>query len=37
VGKVGFDVKLVEFSPYPRSDQKIAADDYVVTLLVSKI
>lgn len=32
----GYKVKLVELSPYPRSDQKIAAGDYVVTLLVSK-
>ena len=32
----GYKVKLVGLSPYPRSDQKIAAGDYVVTLLVSK-
>ena len=32
----GYKVKLVNLSPYPRSDQKIAAGDYVVTLLVSK-
>lgn len=32
----GYKVKLVDLSPYPRSDQKIAAADYVVTLLVSK-
>ena len=31
-----YKVKLVALSPYPRSDQKIAAGDYVVTLLVSK-
>jgi hypothetical protein len=33
----GYKVKLVELSPYPESDQKIAANDYVVTLMVSKI
>jgi hypothetical protein len=33
----GYKVKLVDLSPYPRSDLKIAAGDYVVTLLVSKI
>jgi hypothetical protein len=32
----GYKVKLVELSPYPRSNQQIAAGDYVVTLLVSK-
>lgn len=32
----GYDLKLVDLSPYPRSDRKIAAGDYVVTLLVSK-
>lgn len=32
----GYKVKLVDLSPYPRSNQKIAAGDYVVTLLVSK-
>ena len=32
----GYRVKLVELSPYPRSAHKIAAEDYVVTLLVSK-
>ena len=32
----GYKVKLVDLSPYPRSDRKIAAGDYVVTLLVSK-
>jgi hypothetical protein len=32
----GYKVKLVELSPYPRSSQRIAAGDYIVTLLVSK-
>ncbi|MGH9933325.1 MAG: hypothetical protein ACREA9_29425 [Pyrinomonadaceae bacterium] len=30
----GYKVKLVDLSPYPRSDRKIAARDYTVTLLV---
>jgi len=32
----GYRVKLVELTPYPRSNRKIAAGDYVVTLLVNK-
>jgi hypothetical protein len=32
----GYKVKLVELSPYPRSDRKIAPRDYTATLLVSK-
>lgn len=32
----GYRVKLVELNPYPRSSQRIAAGDYIVTLLVSK-
>ena len=32
----GYKVKLVELSPYPRSDRKIARHDYTATLLVSK-
>ena len=32
----GYKVKLVELSPYPRSDQKIARRDYTATLLVSR-
>ena len=31
----GYKVKLVDLSPYPRSDRKIAPHDYVATLLVS--
>ena len=32
----GYKVKLVELSPYPRSDRKIGPRDYAATLLVSK-
>jgi hypothetical protein len=32
----GYKVKLVELSPYPRSDRKIARRDYTATLLISK-
>ncbi len=32
----GYLVKLVDLSPYPLSKQKIAAGDYIATLLVSK-
>ena len=32
----GYKIRLVELSPYPRSDRKIAVVDYVVTLLVNK-
>lgn len=32
----GYKVKLVELTPYPRSDRKIAPGDYTATLLVSK-
>ena len=32
----GYKVKLVDLSPYPRSDRKIAPGDYTATLLVSK-
>ena len=32
----GYKLKLVELSPYPRSDRKIRPGDYVATLLVSK-
>jgi len=32
----GYKVKLVELSPYPRSDRKIGQRDYAATLLVSK-
>jgi hypothetical protein len=32
----GYKLRLVGLNPYPRSDQKIAAGDYTVTLLVSK-
>ena len=32
----GYKVKLVDLSPYPRSDRKIAPRDYTATLLVSK-
>lgn len=31
-----YKVKLVDLSPYPRSDRKIAPRDYTATLLVSK-
>jgi len=31
-----YKVKLVELSPYPRSDRKIARRDYTATLLVSR-
>jgi hypothetical protein len=31
-----YKIKLVDLSPYPRSDQKIAKSDYTATLLVSK-
>jgi hypothetical protein len=32
----GYKLKLVDLSPYPRSDRKIARGDYTATLLVSK-
>jgi len=32
----GYKMKLVELSPYPRSDRKIGRRDYTATLLVSK-
>lgn len=32
----GYKVKLVDLSPYPRSDRKIVRRDYTATLLVSK-
>lgn len=32
----GYKIRLVELSPYPRSNRKIAAGDYVVTLLVNR-
>lgn len=32
----GYKVKLVDLSPYPRSDRKIAAGDYVATMVISK-
>ena len=32
----GYGVKLIDLSPYPRSDRKIARRDYIATLLVSK-
>jgi len=32
----GYKVKLVDLSPYPRSDRKIARRDHTATLLVSK-
>jgi hypothetical protein len=32
----GYRVTLVDLSPYPRSDRKIARRDYIATLLVSK-
>ena len=32
----GYKVKLVDLSPYPRSDRKISTSDYTATLLVSK-
>jgi hypothetical protein len=32
----GYTVRLVGLNPYPQSAQKIAAHDYVVTLLISK-
>jgi hypothetical protein len=32
----GYKVKLVDLSPHPRSDRKIARRDYTATLLVSK-
>ena len=32
----GYKLKLVDLSPYPRSDQKTAPGGYVATLLVSK-
>lgn len=36
-GRVGdFLVKLVKLDPYPRSDKKIAPNDYVATLVVTK-
>ena len=36
-GKAGrYGLKLVKLDPYPRSDRKIAPDDYVATLMVSK-
>jgi hypothetical protein len=31
-----YKVKLLELSPYPRSDRKIAAREYTATLLVGK-
>ncbi len=33
---LGYKVKLVDLSPYPRSDRKIASRDYTATLLVGK-
>jgi hypothetical protein len=33
----GYRLKLVGLSPYPRSDQKIAAGDYAATLLATKM
>lgn len=36
-GKIGdFRVKLVKLDPYPRSDRKIGASEYVATLTVTK-
>lgn len=32
----GYKIRLVELSPYPRSNRKIAEGDYVVTLLVDR-
>jgi hypothetical protein len=32
----GYKVKLVDLSPYPRSDRQVAASDYAATLFVSK-
>lgn len=32
----GYKFKLVELSPYPRSNRKIAPGDYVATLLVTR-
>jgi hypothetical protein len=32
----GYKIRLVELSPYPRSKRKIAAGDYIVTLLVNR-
>ena len=32
----GYKVKLVDLSPYPRSDRKVGASDYAATLFVSK-
>lgn len=32
----GYKVKLIELSPYPRSDRRIQPRDYTATLLVSK-
>ncbi len=32
----GYKVKLVDLSPYPRSDRNISRRDYTATLLVSK-
>jgi hypothetical protein len=31
-----FRVKLIRLDPYPRSDKKIAASDYVATLVITK-
>ena len=36
-GKAGaFSVKLIKLDPYPRADEKIAASDYVATLVITK-
>lgn len=32
----GYKVRLVELSPYPRTSRKIAAKDYIATLLVTR-
>ena len=32
----GYKIKLVDLSPYPRSDHKIANSDYTATLLVTR-
>jgi hypothetical protein len=32
----GYHIKLVDLRPYPRSDRQTAAEDYALTLLVTK-
>ncbi|MEM5802241.1 MAG: hypothetical protein QXQ18_02550 [Candidatus Aenigmatarchaeota archaeon] len=32
----GFSIKLMDLSPYPKTDKKILASDYVATFLITK-